>query len=321
MARPLRIQFQNAWYHVMNRGTDRGSTFSEDSHYKLFLTVLEESTSRFGIEIHSYCLMNNHYHLLVKTPLANLSRAMRHIDGVYTLRYNRLMQRDGPLFRGRYKSIVIDAENYLIAVSRYIHRNPVEANICKSVGDYKWSSYAAYIGEVIKPEWLFVQELLRRTSQDIYSFREVTEVPLAPSLPEYDLKRESLPPIWGTKDFCEGSIEKVSHLCNHPEIPQARLYKRKPSLSLIIESAASAFVKTRNKGDGRKNYARSAAIFLGCRKYGHTLNCLAKTFGISYSGVSITARRFHELMQKDERVRDVVNDIAGQIDKLSNVKT
>jgi putative transposase len=201
MARPLRIQFENAWYHVMNRGAARRSTFSDDTQRELFLSVLGESTSRFGIEIHSYCLMSNHYHLLLKTPFANLSRAMQHIDGVYTQRYNRLMKLDGPLFRGRFKSIVIDAENYLVVVSRYIHRNPVDAGICNTPANYKWSSYPAYIGEALKPEWLVVNEVLSYTNQDIQSFRELSENLFCPSLYEYDLERESYPPKFGVPRF------------------------------------------------------------------------------------------------------------------------
>ena len=304
----------------MNRGTARCSTFSDDIHQELFLAVLEESALRFGIEIHSYCLMINHYHLLMKTPFANLSRAMRHIDGVYTLRYNRYMQRDGSLFRGRYKSILIDAENYLVAVSRYIHRNPVEAGICNTPANYKWSSYPAYIGKALKPEWLVVNEVLSYTHQDILGFRELTENPLCPSLREYDLKRESCPPIWGTKDFCEGTLKKVSHLFEHPEIPQARVQPRRPTLNLVIKSTANAFGKTEIKGNSKINYPRSAAIFLACRKYGHSLNGVANTFGISYSCVSLTARRFQEFMQKNGEVRKIVNEIANEIDKLSNVK-
>ena len=118
MARPLRIEYPGAWYHVMNRGAGRKKIFNATPHYELFLTLLEEVSERFGAEIHAYCLMGNHYHLLLHTPEGNLQRSMRHLNGVYTQRYNRMRGTDGPLFRGRYKAIVVDADHYLLHLSR-----------------------------------------------------------------------------------------------------------------------------------------------------------------------------------------------------------
>ena len=129
MARALRIEYEGGWYHVMNRGAGRRNIFNEPEDRNLFLNLLQELHVRFRIEIHAYCLMGNHYHLLIRTPLANLSRAMAHLNGIYSRRRNQKYQSDGPLFRGRFKSIIIDAENYLLRLSRYIHLNPVSANI------------------------------------------------------------------------------------------------------------------------------------------------------------------------------------------------
>jgi putative transposase len=154
MPRPLRIEFANAWYHVMNRGANRQEIFKSNSDRNLFLSILSEISDRFNIEIHAFCLMGNHYHLLVKTPHGNLSRAMRHLDGVYTQRYNRLMHRDGPLFRGRYKAILVDSDQYLLQVSRYIHLNPVVAELCENPADYKWSSFRAYVNPELSISWL-----------------------------------------------------------------------------------------------------------------------------------------------------------------------
>ena len=125
MSRPLRIQYEGAWYHVMNRGSNRQLIFTRDEHRLIFLQLLEEIVVKYKLEIHAFCLMGNHYHLLVNTPFANLSRVMRHLNGVYTQKFNLLEQRDGPLFRGRYKAILVENEDYLLQVSRYIHLNPV----------------------------------------------------------------------------------------------------------------------------------------------------------------------------------------------------
>ena len=131
-----------------------------DTHRRLFLELLREIQAMFSVETHAYCLMDNHYHLLVRTPKANLSRAMRHLNGLYTQRYNRIEKTDGPLYRGRYKAILIDADAYLLNVSRYIHRNPLEARIVKKADNYPWSSYAAFIGKVTAPPWLTREDTL-----------------------------------------------------------------------------------------------------------------------------------------------------------------
>lgn len=116
MPRPLRIEYEGAWYHVMNRGANHQNIFHTNEHRKLFLELLTEINQQFYVELHSFCLMDNHYHLLIHTPFANLSKAMRYLDGVYTQRINRMMNRDGPLFRGRYKSILIEEDTYLLQV-------------------------------------------------------------------------------------------------------------------------------------------------------------------------------------------------------------
>ena len=107
MARPLRIQFEGAWYHVMNRGACRLPIFKSDQHRELFLELLAETVQVFNIEIHAYCLMDNHFHLLIRTPLPNLSKAIQYLSSVYTIRYNKLEKKDGPLFRGRFKSKLV----------------------------------------------------------------------------------------------------------------------------------------------------------------------------------------------------------------------
>jgi len=153
LARPLRIEYPGAWYHVMNRGLEKRNIFNTNEHYECFLNLLKDTSRNYNVEIHAFCLMTNHYHLLIRTPSSNLNKAMRQINGIYTQRYNKLISRDGPLFRGRYKAILIEAESYLLQVSRYIHLNPVAANIVKDPKDFAWSSYRYYIGNT-PLEWL-----------------------------------------------------------------------------------------------------------------------------------------------------------------------
>ena len=127
MSCPLRIEYPDAWHHAMNRGTRSESIFLSSDDYLRFLQVLEDGSVRWNVRIAAFRLMPNHYHLLVQTPDANLSRFMRHVDGVYTQRFNRAHRRGRSLFRGCYKAIVVEAERYLLELVRYIHRNPLRA--------------------------------------------------------------------------------------------------------------------------------------------------------------------------------------------------
>jgi REP-associated tyrosine transposase len=157
MPRPTRIEYEGAFHHVMNRGRNQQTIFHDESYFIEFLKTLKEVSEQFDAIIHAYCLMTNHYHLLIETPKANLSRIMQHINGVYTQRYNRLRKGDGPLFRGRYKSVLVDEDSYLLQLSRYIHRNPLEVKrkMVVRLEDYRWSSYPAYINQSPSPDWLY----------------------------------------------------------------------------------------------------------------------------------------------------------------------
>ncbi len=159
MPRPLRIAYPGALYHVMNRGNARQPIFRAPDNYKAFLSLLQESAEKWNIVIHAFSLMPNHYHLLIETPLGNLSRAMRHINGVYTQRYNRRWKRDGHLLRGRYKAILVEDDAYLVELMRYIHLNPVMGGIVKTPEDHLWTSHKSYLGENVH-SWLTIDRLL-----------------------------------------------------------------------------------------------------------------------------------------------------------------
>jgi len=154
MSRPLRIEYEDAWYHVMNRGRRNENIFADKKDYEILVELLKESIDMWGVNISAYCLMPNHYHMLIQTLLANISRTMRHINGVYTQRYNKKHGDDGQLFRGRYKSILVDGNSYLLQLVRYIHRNPIKAGIVDSMSRYKWSSHKAYLSSAEQWDWL-----------------------------------------------------------------------------------------------------------------------------------------------------------------------
>ncbi len=154
MSRPLRIEYPDAWYHIMNRGRRSEPVFLKTKDYLMFLDLLKQCKELWGINIGAYCLMTNHYHLLIQTPDANISRVMRHLNSIYTQRFNRTHGYDGPLFRGRYKSVLVCDDSYLLELIRYIHKNPVRASMVKDMDDYRWSSYKGYLSYSKTWNWL-----------------------------------------------------------------------------------------------------------------------------------------------------------------------
>ena len=151
MARPLRIIEPGLWHHVMNRGRGGEPIFVDDDDRERFLALLGECWERWGVRTAAYCLMTNHYHALVIDEQSNLSRAMRHVDGVYTQWFNRRSGADGALMRGRYRSRVVQTEGYVGEVVRYIHTNPIEPGLCNRAGEYQWSSHRVYLGLEQRP--------------------------------------------------------------------------------------------------------------------------------------------------------------------------
>lgn len=160
MARPLRIEFAGAIYHITSRGNARSDIYLEKSDRNHFLSLLGKVCERYNWQCYAYCLMTNHYHLVVETGDANLSRGMRQLNGIYTQIFNREYHRVGHLFQGRYKAILIDKDSYLLEVVRYVLLNPVRANMTRTAGQYQWSSYRAMIGKDSCPDWLGREQLL-----------------------------------------------------------------------------------------------------------------------------------------------------------------
>ena len=155
MAGALKITFPGAFYYVTSRGNERKNVFKSKADGLKFLEYLESATLRYEAVIHTYCLMDTHYHLLLETPSGNLPQIMRHINGAYTTYFNVKRARSGHLFQGRYKAILVGIDEYAKALSRYIHLNPVRAKIVETPEEYAWSSYRSYIGKQKPAKWLY----------------------------------------------------------------------------------------------------------------------------------------------------------------------
>ena len=158
----MRIEFAGALYHITSRGDRREAIFEDDADRRAFLTVLAEVVERYNWICHAFCLMTNHYHLVIETVEGNLSRGMRQLNGVFTQASNRRHNRLGHLFQGRFKGILVDKDAYLLELSRYVVLNPVRAGMVDTAAQWPWSSYRAMVGEAPVPKWLAVDGLLRQ---------------------------------------------------------------------------------------------------------------------------------------------------------------
>jgi putative transposase len=160
MSRPLRISYPGAFYHITSRGNEQKAVFKSKRDREKFLEYLESANQRYDAVIHAYCLMDNHYHILLETVSGNLSKIMAHINGAYTNYFNAKRERSGHLFQGRYKAILVEADEYAKELSRYIHLNPVRAKIVEFPEEYEWTSYGCFIGKKKAPEWLNISFIL-----------------------------------------------------------------------------------------------------------------------------------------------------------------
>ncbi len=309
MSRPLRIQYPDAWYHVMNRGRRGDEILCEDKDYVTFIDLLKEITEDYNVKVSAYCLMSNHYHLLIQTPDANLSRAMRHLNGVYTQRYNRMHHCDGQLFRGRFKAILVEADSYLLELLRYIHRNPLEAGLVDNLQKYIWSSHKGYLSKARKWGWLHKRFPLSLFSKDhaesIRLYRKfVTQK--APDEINETLDPGKLPPVLGTQK----SLDKIKELFfsdkSHEEVPEAKILAPDPTRILdavvnLYETTIDDLYRSRR---GYFNEPRNVAIYLMRRLRNDTLKAAGEVIGITKnSTVSSIIGRVKYEMSRDKGMR------------------
>lgn len=280
MSRPLRLEFPGALYHVTARGNARGSIVVDDEDRRRFLSVLAECVARFRWLCHAYCLMDNHYHVLIETPTANLSLGMRQLNGVYTQRFNRRHARVGHLFQGRFKAIVVERDSYLLELCRYIVLNPVRAGVVKNVGRYPWSSYLATVGREPVPGWLTVDWLLgqfgrrRATAQRTYE-QFVAQGNTGPS-PWAALKGQVL---LGSNQFVAQMRARLDEKGDVKEIPRGQRLAHRPTLKALFVARVCDCKAVRDE------QIRRAYL-----DYGYTMAAIAREAQLHYSTVSKVIR-------------------------------
>jgi putative transposase len=160
MPRPLRIDYPGAWHHVMNRGIDHQTVFTSADCHQLFFECLSEAAVRAALEVHAYCLMGNHFHLLLFSLDGRLSEGLKFLSGRFTRLVNKKSGRDGPIFRGRSHSVSAESDAHIVQASRYIHLNPIVAGLCRAPEDWQWSSAGCYLGLEHGPAWLKTDRIL-----------------------------------------------------------------------------------------------------------------------------------------------------------------
>ncbi len=315
MARPLRIEYEGALYHITARGNEQNPIYREKGDYQKFLEILSELPQRYNVIIHGYVLMGNHYHLLIETPKGNITRVMHYLNATYTGYFNKKYKRIGHLFQGRYKGFLIEKERYLLSISRYLHLNPVRAGVVKRPEEYIWSSYPAYTGRR-KEGWLTCDWILGQYSRDEARAKRLYRAFINEGLTLRESPFDTLKAgILGSEGFIE-EIKKKIKLKKHREIPES---KRLAS-SIKYEDVIAAVIKRfrirkqdiRESGR-RNNLPRKIALYL-LRRHTDTSNEeLGRYFRIGYTAVSHAALRLKREMEKDKRLKRTVQEIEKEL--------
>jgi putative transposase len=324
MARPLRIEYPGAWYHVMNRGVCRREVFHAEEYAQLFYELLDEIHKRYQIEIHAYCLMGNHYHLCIRTPIANLGKAMRQLNGVFTQRYNNLVKGDGPLFRGRYKAILVEEENYFLTLTRYIHLNPVEAGIVEDPRDYRWSSYRQLFTITKKPTWLYFNETLKYfgASDPVSGYEKFVLEGTDIETKSFFNKKNPFP-ILGSKKFIE-QIKYSAHSGSVVEIPDALKVIKHNSIAIDdIVNAVNKYYGVKAEFNAMrfpkkiKTIHNKVGIYLAIQLSGKSQTVVAKYFNnISYPWVSKIYHRVQAEIKTDLILLQDIDQIKANLYKI-----
>jgi putative transposase len=349
MARAPRIERPNAWYHVTARGIERRPIFRHDRDRSHFCDLLAEFVSRFGAVLHAYVLMENHYHLLVETPKANLSQAMQWLNVSYTVWFNRRRQRCGPLLQGRFKAVIFDPLESGLLLSRYVHLNPVRiqslgldkqaqgaqrrglspaperkmiSERLQTLRQHRWSSWPAYAGLSQRPEWLQTEGILsclgKGCGNPNQAYRRYVEEAIREGLEQSPWENVKEQVVLGSARF----LQSLRHHWRGDERESPGL-KRLRGLPTWSE-AVSVVERLRGKKwedfrDLYGDWARDLALYLGRKRCGLKLKDLGeKAGGIDYASVSGAIRRLEQHARVDKKMRKLIHEALRQI---ANEKT
>jgi REP element-mobilizing transposase RayT len=309
MSRSWRIEYEGALYHLLSRGNEGKDIFDDDGDRASFLYTVGEMSERFEMSVYAYVLMRNHYHLMVRTERANLKKAMHWFGTTYTQRFNMRHSRNGHLFQGRYKSILVQNDAYLLQLSCYIHRNPLRAALVKRLADYRWSSYLAYAYGRKAPEWLSTRLILSQfNGEDRYkSYREKAQGYAKEEKRLWEDLRHGL--FLGSKSFVQKIRKEFLPAEPEPAITQqTQLAKRYDPISIlhkaerILKCDVKRFLQA-GRVSGAEKETRDLMIYLIWKAGVLTNDQIGQLFGVSFSAVSHAVKSLKARMQKDPKLK------------------
>ena len=276
MARPLRIEYEGAVYHITSRGNGGERIFRDEEDRKNMLATIKKVRDRYNWLCHAYCLMDTHYHLIIETPEGNLSGGMRQLNGVYTQMFNRKHKRAGHIFQGRYKAILIQKESHLLEVCRHVVLNPVRAGIAKKADEWKWSSYRGTGGQrkphpCLITDWVLGQ-FGKTKGQAQKKYKEFVRAGIGGERIWKQVRGQS---ILGKEDFAESLIDYVKGYRDIKEIPRSQRYAGRPGLDRLFDEET--------KGDRKK---RKKKAHEAVERHGYSQKEVADCLGIHYSVIS-----------------------------------
>ncbi len=325
MARPLRIQYPGALYHLINRGNERRAIFSDDEDRFAFLKLLDQSVDTYGVTLHCFVLMGNHWHLLVKTPLGNLAEFMRHFNISYTSYFNRRHHRTGHLYQGRYKSVLVDADSYLSMVSRYIHLNPVrtEAMRAKPVAKrlaylltYRWSSLPGYLEPANCFDGIDYRLVLDEFGGDNPAGRKRYFSQIREDLGG-ELTLDELvvgQSILGSERFIdwvrEAHLDRTTDR-ERPDIGKIHSYRSVETVISVISQQLGKKDILQETGTTRQ---LAMTVLYSCA--GLNNREIGEIFGVDYSTVSQGRKRFREKIKSDAYLRSAIDKVEQQLSKI-----
>ena len=276
MTRPLRIEYPGAVYHVTSRGNEKKAVFKDDLDRENFLNTLQQVNKRYNWLCHAYCLMTNHYHLLIETPDANLSLGMRQLNGVYTQLFNKRHNRTGHLFQGRFKGILIQKDSHLLEVCRYVVLNPIRAGMAKNPQQWKWSSYRATAGKEkshssLTTHWVLGQFSEKKSIAE-RKYRQFVTGGIGEKSIWAEVKGQI---ILGEDKFADSLADLLKKHRQVPEIPRSQRYANRPTLEKIFPEDILS--------DKRKRDEKMAEAV---ERYAYRQSQIARHLGLHVSTVS-----------------------------------
>ena len=278
MARPLRVEYPHALYHVTSRGNGKRRIFLDDTDRIVWLRTLEKAIAAQNLIVHAYCLMDNHFHLLVETPEANLAKGMHYLNAAYTQQFNTRHERVGHLLQGRYKAFLIEKETYFLEVARYIVLNPVRAKLVRSPERWKWSNYKAFIGKAPMPEFISFKETFRYFDKNLSRGKEkyvqFVREGIRGESPFTEVQHKF---ILGSPQFVSEIWERTSGKESEKEHVRAVRFVGRPSLKDLFKG-----IRTKKRRDDMIRFARY--------RCGYALIDIAKHAKMSYSSVGKIAK-------------------------------